>query len=265
MDRPPATGSTWTCPSCRRLVPSRLEQCRCGMARGAAAPAGATPEDEPRRGLSLGEAAALLVMVVAAVVGYRGLRGGSSSRATSGRAPAQQAESAPVAAPSAGTPAAAALGGGAAPVPSTTAPRPSSWNFELPPAASDRGSDRAQAASPVASASPVSDVDIAREQGRRKLEAAIQRMAVLRSQMVRLLQYHSRNCTNEHAADPTCQQVSAQLISLAIVVGAVLDDAEDAARTSWLPPGEVRDLRKRYGFDTEAWDEIVRFSREFRR
>jgi hypothetical protein len=53
--------------------------------------------------------------------------------------------------------------------------------------------------------------------------------------------------------------------SLAIAVGAGLDDAEDAARTSWLPPGEVRDLRKRYGLDAAGWDEMVRLSRRFRR
>jgi hypothetical protein len=52
---------------------------------------------------------------------------------------------------------------------------------------------------------------------------------------------------------------------LAVAAGAGLDDAEDAARTSWLPPGEVREIRKRYGLDEAAWDDIARLSREYRR
>ena len=84
--------------------------------------------------------------------------------------------------------------------------------------------------------------------------------------MVRVWRYHARHCANNPAADPSsCEQLAAQIVALAITVGAGLEDAEDAARTSWLPPGEVRELRKRYGLDAAAWDEIVRLSRQYRR
>jgi len=233
------------------------------MARGAAPPPAAeTPGDEPRRGLSLGEGAALIVMVAAAVVGYRGFRSGAASGARNEPSPALQAEAAPPAPPSARPEMAVAAAGAASPVPSTTvAPRSvPAWSFEVP-------SPSARPVSfPTASASPVSDVDVAREQGRQKLEAAIQRVASLGQQLVRMWQYYDGYCANNPAANPsTCEQLVERIGRLAIAVGAGLDEAEDAARTSWLPPGEVRDLRKRYGLDAAAWDEIVRVTRQFRR
>jgi hypothetical protein len=261
MDRPPGTASTWTCPGCRRLVPARFDACRCGMARGAAPLAGETSENGPRRGLSLGEGAALIVMVVAAVVGYRGLRGGSGPGARSAPSPALQAEAVPPAPSSARPEMAAAPAGAASPLPSATTLRSgAAWSFEIPSPAARPTSGS------TAPAFPASDVDVAREQGRQRLEAAIQRVASLGQQLVRMWQYYDGYCANNPAANPsTCEQLVDRIGRLAIAVGAGLDDAEDAARTSWLPPGEVRDLRKRYGLDAAGWDEIVRVTRQFRR
>lgn len=268
MDRPSAT-STWTCPSCRRLVPARVEQCRCGVARETA-PAGlGSPDEEPRRGLSLGEATGLLVMVAAAVVGYRGMRAGSTSP------PANVPASLParvVPAVPAERPTSASVPRFAMPAPSAEASPPSSgFHFEMPPLASGSHSERSATASVAGAAdsppspSPMSDVDAARAEGRQKLEAAIHRVASLGVEMVRYAQHYDLHCRNTVAADPVCAQVLARIGALAVAVGAGLDAAEDAARTSWLPPGEVRAMRERYGLDAAVWDEIVRVTRQFRR
>ena len=41
-------------------------------------------------------------------------------------------------------------------------------------------------------------------------------------------------------------------------VGNQIEYTQELARTSWLPPGEVRGLREKYGIDNVIFDKIVR-------
>jgi hypothetical protein len=56
-----------------------------------------------------------------------------------------------------------------------------------------------------------------------------------------------------------------QLWELAIVVADGIEEAEDAARTSWVQPGRVREMRQAYGLDDSIWEEISRIVRQYRR
>jgi len=231
------------------------------MVRGTAGPDAPLQEEEARGGFSIGEWAGLAVMVVAAIAGYRQLRGGTGPAEKKVPDLAVQAGPAPPA-PSARPPLAVGLTEAATPLPmASTAPRAlAGWDFQIPSPPSRPAPEA------TAPASPVSEVDVARRQGRQKLEAAIAQVAQIGRELVRTWQYHHRLCSGKVPANPVaCEQLADRMGRLAVAAGAGLDDAEDAARTSWLPPGEVRDIRNRYGLDTAGWDEIARLSREYRR
>src|SRR5712691_6120648 len=113
LDRP---STAWTCPNCRRVVPPRFDECRCGMVRGTAGPDAPLQEEEARGGFSIGEWAGLAVMVVAAIAGYRQLRGGTGPAEKKVPDLAVQAGPAPPA-PSARPPLAVGLTEAATPLP----------------------------------------------------------------------------------------------------------------------------------------------------
>jgi hypothetical protein len=232
------------------------------MVRGTAGTDVQAREEEGRRGFSIGEWAGLAVMVVAAVAGYRQIRGGTGPAEKKVAEPAAQVEPALPAPPSARPPLAVGLTEAATPLPmASTAPRGfAGWDFQIQ-SPSPRTAPEA-----TAPASPVSEVDVARQQGRQKLEAAIAHVAQIGRELVRTSQYYQRLCSGEVPATPAlCEQLADRMGRLAVTAGIGLDDAEDAARTSWLPPGEVREIRKRYGLDDAGWDQIARLSRQFRR
>jgi hypothetical protein len=210
----------------------------------------------------MGEWAGLAVMVVAAVAGYRQLRGGTGPAEKKVAEPAAQVEQALPAPPSARPPLAVGRTEAAPPLPmASTAPRAfAGWDFQIQSPPPRSGPEA------TTSASPVSEVDVTRQRGRQKLEAAMAQVAQTGRELVRTAQYYQRLCSGEVPATPSlCAQLADRMGRLAVAAGAGLDDAEDAARTSWLPPGEVREIRKRYGLDEAAWDDIGRLSREYRR
>ena len=66
MTDPAGEQFSWTCPSCARRVPSRVDACRCGQERPAAPPSEVTEEPAPERQRS-GPPASLLLILGAAV------------------------------------------------------------------------------------------------------------------------------------------------------------------------------------------------------
>ena len=66
MTEPAGDQLSWTCPSCGRRVPSRVDACRCGFERPASQPAAASEEPAPER-QSNGPSAWVLLFVGATV------------------------------------------------------------------------------------------------------------------------------------------------------------------------------------------------------
>ena len=98
MSDPGGDQFSWTCPSCARRVPARVEACRCGFARPASLPAGLSEEPAPvrQRGglpasilLILGVAAGIAIAVFA--VRSRGNQPAAATPLTLSAAPAEPA------------------------------------------------------------------------------------------------------------------------------------------------------------------------------
>jgi S1-C subfamily serine protease len=68
MTEPAGDQFSWTCPSCARRVPSRVDACRCGFERPAGQPAEAAAEPPPER--QRNGPSAWLLLFVGATVGF---------------------------------------------------------------------------------------------------------------------------------------------------------------------------------------------------
>jgi S1-C subfamily serine protease len=141
MTEPVGDQFSWTCPSCARRVPSRLDTCRCGYEKPAAQPSSASEAPAPERQRSGPPASLLLILGAAVGLAVAGFIVRSQSNQPAAVAPV--AVSVPVAAPS--------------PSETTTTTAPASNGFVAPVSGT---STLAQPPAAPASAAPSSIEDV---------------------------------------------------------------------------------------------------------
>jgi S1-C subfamily serine protease len=99
MTDSPSPGAGWICPACDRRVPSKVDACRCGFARGASAPRASVYADlgSDDQGSPVMRVLRHIAIVLAIVGGLAGAvwlsnRGTTPRTGTSSRAPVPEAE-----------------------------------------------------------------------------------------------------------------------------------------------------------------------------
>lgn len=121
------------------------------------------------------------------------------------------------------------------------------------------------APSAASKGAPRSDVDIKRAAARDRLESSYQAIAGDAWSLVEAVRQFGPCRQGPAQTTRYCLSLVETIGELAISVGAGMDDAEDAARQGWLPPGEVRAIRQRYRMYDAFWDELGRAVRQYRR
>ena len=111
--------------------------------------------------------------------------------------------------------------------------------------------------------STVSEIDVQRKQAREQLARLFQSLGPNGRTLIRNVERHVQSCGN--VTDGLCAQSLENIGRQAIVVGKQLDYAQELARTSWLPPGDVRELREKHGIDDGVFDQIVRIVNRYSR
>jgi hypothetical protein len=108
----------------------------------------------------------------------------------------------------------------------------------------------------------VTEVDVRRAGARQRLESSY---ASIAGTAWSLMQAISEYAGCGKIPSRRCLSLAATIESLAMSVGASMEDAEDAARQGWLAPGEVRATRQRYGMEDSFWDKLVSVVHQHRR
>jgi hypothetical protein len=106
---------------------------------------------------------------------------------------------------------------------------------------------------------------VARERGRRELRSLLSLVASRGRTLIGLVRSYESACEGGRSGSADCESLLVQIGTVAIEVGRALDEAEDLARRSWLPPGEVRDMRKQMDLDDRGRDEIANIARQYAR
>jgi hypothetical protein len=266
----------WHCPGCQRRVPARMMECRCGAFRAQAV--GWTASERSSRSSGSGWLKSILALAASVVVCVAWVRyvwpvmGGSGKASVTVAPGAQAAPVAPAAPTAQAEPPARAVPVAAAPPPQRETPP--AWSAAPPrwPAVRVQMSGGGSAAPASTAAreeghavvpSTLSEPDQARERGLRQLGAEFNALAGNANRLIALVQRYQASCNS--VPTPACEGQLEQIGRLAIAVGAAIERTEDIARTSWLDPGVVRELRVKYGMDDAVWDDIERFTREYRR
>jgi hypothetical protein len=100
-----------------------------------------------------------------------------------------------------------------------------------------------------------STTDAKRMEGRRQLAQLFSSIRSDAQAFVWELDTHLRACGDQRGGN--CNDSLRRVGAKAIVVGRKLQAAHEIARTSWIPPGEVRELREQAGMDDVFWDRLV--------
>lgn len=112
----------------------------------------------------------------------------------------------------------------------------------------------------------MTDSERRREQARRdgiqKLESIFRAMERPARELVRLVGIY-QNCTSGKL-NRGCDSQLPPIGLKAIEVGRHMDEAQTVARTSYITPGELRDVRDRLGLDHRIWDLTVRLAAKYR-
>jgi hypothetical protein len=140
-----------------------------------------------------------------------------------------------------------------------------------PRAGAARGGDAGASAPPKGSASPppstssstgddrapLTEVDAKRDAARRRLESSYADIARMAWSFIRTVRAYETCVNMQLSLTEYCLALANRIESGARAIAASMEEAEDAARQGWLAPGEVRDMRRRYGMDDAFWDELV--------
>ncbi len=245
--------SRWTCPLCGRSVPADVESCYCGTSRAAVEAEARREQEERRRERSVPWLTVLCILAAAGLVSY----GTFARTAAPPRAPTAQ--------PSAfeRTPAAPAIADrGPAFEPPAAEVVPAT---PLPYApAGGRGVSLAPVPQPTASPSPApsptperDEVALAREQAERRLDETYARLSREMSRLTANATEFESVCLGLRGEPRSCRRLFDEISSGADALGRGLEDAEEDARRSWVPPGVVRDLRRDHGLEEQDWNDLV--------
>lgn len=123
--------------------------------------------------------------------------------------------------------------------------------------------ERASGSRGVRESEPISEVDARRAEARRKLAEIFRRLGPAGRTLIRAAKIHVQSCGN--VTEGQCRVSLENLGRQAIAVGTTLRDAQELARTSWLAPGDIRELRRTHGIDDRVFDEIVRIVSRYSR
>jgi hypothetical protein len=107
----------------------------------------------------------------------------------------------------------------------------------------------------------ITEVDVRRAGARQRLESSYASIAGTAWSLVQAVREYA-GCGK--IPSRRCLSLAATVESLAMSVGASMEDAEEAARQGWLNPGEVRAVRQRYGMDDSFWDKLVSAVHQYR-
>lgn len=255
-----ATGSFWICPSCHRHVPQRVAECRCGTPRDSAPAADhrAAPAAPDRSGppwiILIGVVAGALVAAYAVDRLYRPAdkaRRQASDSAPPSTEPPRPRPSARLPEPRAAAPQR----------PSPDAFPSAGFGFPIPALPATGGGSRdASGSDPADAGADPSSVEAIRKRGEAALDQALRTLAGKAAQLVARVRFHKANCAGGGATfvgGRDCQELLGEMEQLAMEVGAGLEATEDEARSSLVEPGTVRDVRKKYGLDAQAWDDLA--------
>jgi hypothetical protein len=269
--------TVWICGSCKRRVPGRLQQCRCGglrdQALGVIEPESAPGEAE---GPSLREWFAWPRL---AMVGSLAFAGWFWLNVRPAEVPVPR-----LSVPNPPMPAAPARRPGPVRVVGPPATRPEAPPVEIaveeqaptvvggipiaprpkrPPAKEESewptipGGEKPKQGE-------TSELDKKRALGRTLLEMQMDAIASTARQMVPLAEQYESSCGRGKESDE-CERLLDELATLALRAGSALDQAEDISRKYWLEPGDVRALRERRGLSASVWDKLARLASQFRR
>jgi len=118
---------------------------------------------------------------------------------------------------------------------------------------------------PAPSGGAPSEVDGKRAAARQKLEASYSKITSVARGFVRDINEYEHCHSSSESSQDRCQELLVSIGRAALYIGAAMEDADEVARTGWLPPGEVRAARAAHGMDDAFWDELVRFTAKYRR
>lgn len=99
-------------------------------------------------------------------------------------------------------------------------------------------------------------IEAKRRDAARKLDSLLGSLSGKARSLVQEVQSYERGCTGTNpgfGCDDKLRNIGRQ----AIVVARELSDAERLSRTSWIRPGEMRDLRDKHGLGDAVWDQLI--------
>lgn len=105
--------------------------------------------------------------------------------------------------------------------------------------------------------------DATRLEGRRQLAQIFSSLPGDARALLQSIDTHMKACGDQRGGQ--CNVSLENIGRQAIVVGRKLHAVHEIARKSWIPPGEVRELRQRAGMDDAAWDQLVRIVNQYAR
>jgi len=103
------------------------------------------------------------------------------------------------------------------------------------------------------------DLESRRKTARRTLASAYAHIGTRGRTLLQQARTHERLCTSRWREEvpKKCDGMVARLGGLASTLALEIEAADDLGRTSWLPPGDVRQARAAR-IDDRSWDEIVK-------
>jgi len=263
----------WICGNCRRRVPAQLVECRCGglkaHALGTIGPDSGADEGSPLWPRLFG------AMGIGAVLAGSWLWFSRTPDAVRSAGPLVTFAPPTTFAAQPAAPRQMATPAPAAPAPTLA---PGAWppRSDPPPHAPAGGWPVVGATAPPAAPEPsaeatpppttvVSETDRVRQAGMQRLRSEFQAMKANAVSLISMDTLYVEGCRGQAQPPEHCANLINEINRMAVAVGAAIERTEDIARTSYLDPGVVRDMREQVGMEDPFWDELERVTREYRR
>jgi hypothetical protein len=115
--------------------------------------------------------------------------------------------------------------------------------------------DRTSPSSSRYSSGGASEADAKRAAARSRLQSTYRSIGSQAQRLIRDAQDYVRTCGND--TQGYCGVSLQRIGQQAVDIGRELRDAQELARTSWLNPGEVREMREQNGLDDTVFDRLI--------
>ncbi len=100
------------------------------------------------------------------------------------------------------------------------------------------------------------ELEVKRREAYRKLDSMLGSLSGKARSLVSDVQSYERSCRGT-IPDALCDSTLESIGRKAIVVARELSAAQTLSRTSWIRPGEMRELRDRHGLGDAVWDQLI--------